>query len=261
MRRSISSLVTGVVVGLVLAVAGCTSSTSPAGQPTPGPSSVDPKTELLAAFEALYEQPVSLSLVLGDLMTLTASGDPETGAARMSASVQDGPVPIDMEVVTIPPDMWMNFGELAPVFGLETPWVHIDLNEYAEVMFPFPTSDPKSLMGFSPSMMEAGLVTVRKVDEVTFEGELDAVAMSEFMVGTTLDLSASVPAFPFTAVVDDQGRLVRLSLTIPDMPPGVPDTMEFTYFDFGVPVEISPPPADEVSPMPEELLQMFGTGM
>lgn len=262
MRRPISATLKVVAVGFVLAVAGC--APVPTGivyQPAAETSDEQARSELLAAFGAQYGVPISMEMVMGDVLTMTGSTDPTNGAAHMSMSIQDGMMRLNMEVIVIVPDMWMNMGEAGPMLGLETPWVHIDMTQYTQSLFPFMGTDLGSLMGFDPTLINESIIDVAKVDDVTFEGELDPLAMDAAMMGgEALDPSGPALTVPFTAVVDDQGRLVRMSFTIPGAPPGVPDTMEASFYDYGVPVEISPPPADEVGPMPEELLELFGAG-
>src|SRR5690606_26571379 len=123
MRRPISATLKVVAVGFVLAVAGC--APVPTGivyQPAAETSDEQARSELLAAFGAQYGVPISMEMVMGDVLTMTGSTDPTNGAAHMSMSIQDGMMRLNMEVIVIVPDMWMNMGEAGPMLGLETPW-------------------------------------------------------------------------------------------------------------------------------------------
>src|SRR5690606_40994765 len=98
-----------------------------------------------------------------------------------------------------------------------------------------------------------------KVDDHTFEGEIDPLAGFTVTLGDLTPPKFAIDEFPFTftftAVLDD-GQLTRLHLTVVT-PSGVSGTIEVRYLDHGVPVDIPPPPDEEVSDMPAEVFEWF----
>ncbi|MEO3744374.1 hypothetical protein [Plantactinospora sp. B5E13] len=61
---------------------------------------------------------------------------------------------------------------------------------------------------------------------------------------------------PFTAKVDEQGRLTEISVDTKSVSPMLGE-MRVAYDNFGKPVEIRKPDPSEVSDMPDELLGLM----
>ena len=106
------------------------------------------------------------------------------------------------------------------------------------------------LRGASDGVRDAGRDDVRGIPTTHYEGTLDLRKVVEQappekreLLRAWLELIASdgPPTVPFGLWVDDDGVARRLRI---DQEDGVTTTIE--YYDFGVPVEITPPPADAI---------------
>lgn len=250
MHRLMGRTAIGLAAVLTLAVTGCAEDNGGGGADTG-----DPTLELTSSVEVLNSESFKMDMSMGDLMTATGAMDAASGAGEMSMSIGGAQMgmTMDMEIVFEHPDMWMNMGELGAQMGLETSWVHLDLSQVGGDGFMGITPGEGDLAN-TAGMLE-GMVEVEKVDDRTFEGEIDMAKASGSMPGG--DMPDDMGTVPFTATLDDEDRLTHMSLTIPEMQ-GMPEqTMDVRYYDFGAPVEITPPPEDEVTEMPAEMYESF----
>lgn len=254
MRTPFGRYVVGILAALTLAVTACGSDNGGGNGGTN--NNGDPSLQLASSVEALSNESFKVEMSMGDLLTATGAVDApgETGQLAMTLGMEGES--LTMEIIFTKTDMWMNMGELGALMGVETPWMHLDLSQLGEEGF----------MGFKPGdtdfagtaeMMQA-LGDVERVDATTFRGEIDLTKADDTLLDE--EMLDGMTTLSFTATLDDQGRLTRLEIDLPEVE-GVPaDSMVVRYYDFGSPVEISPPSADEVTEAPAQLYQMFGNG-
>lgn len=253
MRRPITRAAAAVFAALTLAVAGCGTDTDT------GTDTDDPALVLAASAEALGDEPFRLEMTMGGLMTATGAIDPAAGAGEMSIAFSEEAMNMEMQIIFTETDMWMNMGEVGVMIGADTPWMHLDLTRLG----------PDGFMGIEPGntdpsgareMLQA-LGEVTQTGDRTFSGEIDLTrAGSTVWDEETVELlGESATSVSFTATIDERDRLSTMVITLPEVPgaAGVFDSLELRVFDYGADVEITPPPADEVSPMPEALYEMF----
>lgn len=250
MRKLMGRSALGLFTALTLATAAC-GSDSGGGDGGAGQGQEqeqDPTTLLTSSVDALNEETFKIEMTMGDLLNGTGQVDAPNGAAQMAISSSAEGQALDIEMILTPSDMWMSLGDLGAMMGVETPWMHVDLSQLGEDGF----------MGLKPGETDFAQTTqllqaiteVEQVDDVTFQGEIDPSKAEEGMIDQ--EMLGDAATVPFTATLDDQGRLTQIALDLPDME-GMPDSMVVRYYDFGQPVEIGPPPAEEVSEMPPEL--------
>lgn len=242
----------GIIAGLALAVTGCAT-----GGTTGQATGDDPALLLRSSAEAIGDQTYRMEMTVGALMTATGSVDPATGAGEMTMTFTQGGTGLEIRIVFTEADMWMNAGELGELLGAGTPWMHVDLSRLG----------PDGFMGIEPGAADPsgatrllrGLDDVRQIDDHTFEGEIDLTGASTAMLDERSLAMLGEDSVPFTATIDDQDRLTHLSVDFPQVEgaEGLVDTVEVRLSDFGAPVEITPPPADQVSPVPEELYELL----
>lgn len=250
MKRILGSTGLAAAAALTLTVTGC-------GLVTGGDEPVDPALMLTSSAEALEEETVRFEMTMGDFMTITGVADPAAEAAEMAMTFDAEGMTMDMEFVVIGTDIWMNMGELGALLGAETPWMLVDLTRVgSDALMGF---DPESRDPMGASEMLQGLGEVEQVDERTFEGVLDlTVAGSNMIDDEMVDLLGDdATRLAFTATIDDQDRLSTMSIALPPIPELDVDTIDVRYFDYGTDVEITPPPADQVSDMPAEFYELF----
>jgi hypothetical protein len=239
----------GLLAMLTLTVTACGGDSG--GDGTAG--AADPALQLASSVEAFAEQSFKFEIAMGDLLSATGSFDGAAHAGEMAMALNAGGLPMDMQVIVTGADLWVNVGEMAAMAGAETPWMHVDLSE----------ADHEGFLGIgqgatdfaSAAEMLRATTGVDQVDDRTFEGEIDLTRASSTMIDEKR--LGNVPSLPFTATLDEQGRLTKLVVDLRDTGQAPADYLEIRYFDFGTPVEITPPPEEEVSTMPAVFYQLF----
>jgi len=249
----------GLLLALSLAVTGCADgggSSDPGGQPGGDPGA-DPKLALASSADALAQESFRMEMTMGDIMSATGAMDPAAGTGTVTMSIAAEGMEMNIETIFTDTDVWTSLGDLGAILGVEATWMHIDQSRLPAEGF-MGVKPGETDLANAAEMLQA-LGNVEQVDEHTYRGELDVTKgdqtlFDEEMLNALGDGATSVP---FTATLDDQGRLTHMVIDFPELPDFPASTMELHYFDFGAPVEISPPPADEVTEMPDEFYQMF----
>ena len=121
-----------------------------------------------------------------------------------------------------------------------------------------PTSGLKALEAVSDDVREVGKERVRDADTTRYTGSYDLQAAAAALSGPAkaqveqLGTLTGRTTFPFEAWLDDQQRVRKFVQTI-DVPASeqtggkpVTTTTTLELFDFGTPVEVTEPPADQV---------------
>ena len=180
-------------------------------------------------------------------------------ARRRSEIMTDGTTG-QMQQITVGPDSWIkglypdttirSATGLVPS-GADKPWVHFD-NPNGSLRTGLGDLDPAVLIGWltakDTQVHQAGTERVR------------GVMTTHYLMRTSV-ADAETSAFVRYALdlwVDDQNLVRRMRLTLytraqpADSPPTPAETTVQTadFYDFGIPVEIEPPPAAEVTTLP-----------
>ena len=120
-----------------------------------------------------------------------------------------------------------------------------------------PSAGLQALRGANDDVVEVGRETVRDAETTRYRGTLDIGQALEVLKGplreliaTTLETSDLQDA-PFDAWIDDEGRLRRMEQTLTLANPQQPDQSitvdtRFELYDYGVDVDVTAPPADQV---------------
>jgi hypothetical protein len=156
-------------------------------------------------------------------------------------------------------------------------WVKVDLEALGEqlgidlgAVMQFSQSDPTQslqyLRGASDDFEEVGSEPVRGVDTTHYRGTIDLRKATEHLpedardsIERVVELTG-VGKLPFDVWIDDDGLARRVKYEQPLPATGGEDaSMELTmeFFDFGVDVDVAPPPAEGVIDM-QELIQGGG---
>lgn len=260
MHRLIGRTALGLFAAAALAMASCGGDTEdPAGPGTEtGAPDGDAALVLAASADHLAQETFAFESSMGQLMSMSGAMNPADRTGEMSMTIASQGMEMAMEIVIAEPDIWLNLGEMGAALGVETTWMHMDTTRLPDGFLG--SQEAAGDLNGAAELLK-GLGPVTRVDEHTFQGEIDVTAgdSAVFDEQTLNLLGDEATSLEFTATVDDQDRLTHLEIAmppVPDLPPGT-DSLDIRYFDFGTPVEVSPPPADQVSELPEELYQMF----
>ena len=156
-----------------------------------------------------------------------------------------------VDLRSIGQDAWL---QATGVPGVEAgKWLHIDGARLAGTSFDaLPDGDAAGAGKFVERMAD-----VTSSGDGSYRGTIDLTKVAG-SGGVSVDvLGGKGNAVPFTATVDDQGRLAKLTIDLSSIDPQL-GTMTTTYSDFGAPVTVAQPPAAEVVEAPESLLQALG---
>jgi hypothetical protein len=241
-----AALLTGVVA------AGC-QSTANSGTPNANSSSAaaeQAKQALAAAVAKNLTTSSKFTMTLSGAALGTGSGDnaingavdPTTHKGSITMAVSG----INLEFRLLPDAMYLKFGGALP--GLPEGWMKLDVNK-------LPASLKASLLAGSitgADRFAAAVQDIHKTGDKTYEGTLD-LAKSTGGLGMTAQMLNQIPQsdriVPFSATLDDQGRLAEMVVTTTIQ--GKESKTDIKYSDFGVPVTVEAPPASETTEAPE----------
>ncbi|MEU4156449.1 hypothetical protein [Actinoplanes sp. NPDC026670] len=246
--------VASLVLATVIAVGGCgdagDDSDGPGRSPAPAVP-VDAAAELTAAAKKLEEQSLRMAMTVPGAMDITGVADAKNARADMTMTGGQGSESRELRILLVGTDFYMQVvGPEAAGLGLGAgEWMHLDASTVPadSPLNPRKVVDAQNFLG--------GVVTVEKVDAVTFKGVLD---LETFEAGSTVAPASPDPdadQVPFTARVDDQGRLTELVVDTGALnEPGAAGTeMKVRYSDFGAPITVEAPAKDKVREMPSQL--------
>ncbi|HVM00156.1 MAG TPA: hypothetical protein VM324_12765 [Egibacteraceae bacterium] len=217
----------------------------------------------------------------GFSMTLSSEGviDFVNNRAELRMEMPGMPEGADGEgAITMIADGTVLYTQL-PIPDAPTPWIRIDAAELGSAAGGFGgsagTQNPSEaldyLRGVSDDVTEVGREEVRDVDTTRYEGTVDLnKAVDELAEEHREQARRSVEMLgtdelPVVVWIDDDGLLRRMTyemdlsrMQVPETPDGAPGdapmaqpqgtaTVTMELYDFGVEVDIAPPPDDEVT--------------
>jgi hypothetical protein len=244
-------LLAGLFAGL-LAISGCTG-----GGPDPSAQGPAPMTALSGSIAAATSQRVHFDAVRG---TVQASGDLDPagriGSVQLKATVETTAAQTD--VVQTPADAWVRLdaAEIA-LTGLPVApdsWQHMvvsRLGGQAALPLDLSGTDLLDLAG-----VLAGVRTVRRSGIGQYTGTVDLTRMSGVSRPTATEIAAAGDAarsLPYDALLDAQGRLIRLTVQSGRGAPGL--AMQISLSNYGsTPTVAVPAPAAQA---PAEIYAIF----
>jgi hypothetical protein len=249
--RTRRSTVAGLALATVVAVGGC----SAAGDDDPGlgtpPSTTDPSVELTLAAKKLEEQSLRVSMTVPGAVNISGVADAKNNRADLTMTGSNSSESREMRLLLIGTDFFLQIkGAVGARTGVDGLWMKLDVSEVPadSALNPDRIIDAEVFLD--------GMSRVQKVGAGTFKGELDPAAATGAPASPATDasLSAGDAPMPFTAQVDDQGRLTELVVTTAASgAQGAGSTMTARYSDFGAPITVEAPSQDKVREMPGEL--------
>jgi hypothetical protein len=269
MKRAILLLAAVLVVATACGGTSESTSSTPAGE-TGSTSAQQAVLQAAAKGAELKSAHLSLTATMrGGAVNGTFTGDGAFAGkkARMSMDLSDlggGVIQGRMDMVFANLVVYMRFpAELAQELPPGKQWIKFDLAklgttqgiDLAALFDQFSGSDPSRslelLRAADPDFRAIGSETVRGVQTTHYRGTVDLERLAASAPANLRDTYRRViqlsgqKTVPVDAWIDDQGRTRRVRYE-QHMQGG--STMELTeeFYDFGAPVNVSPPPADEV---------------
>jgi hypothetical protein len=259
-RLAITGL--AVLTTAALAVSGCDTGTgatpSPSGSApavsgtTAGARAADPAAAaaLAAATAKLGTTSFKITMTSGTALSLTGLMDAPNGNGTGSLVLTGDGASITVDTLLVGQDLYVR----VPGVTTAGKWTHIDvarLPEGANIGLRPGQIDPANTARLLTSTTD-----LQQVDPRSFRGTLDlteAVGVTGIDKVTVDGWGTAAHNVPFTAGLDDQGRLMELMIDLPAVTGKQAQPLEVLYSDYGTAVTAEKPAAGQVIEAPNEL--------
>ncbi|MEV4630993.1 hypothetical protein AB0J90_32475 [Micromonospora sp. NPDC049523] len=265
MRIRRSSVI--VLVGAVLFVPGL-AACEPGGVKTAASqspaTSTDPKQALLASTLEIAKGNFSF-VMKGESLAGEGVVHLPSNSARVKLTTGDaGSSALAMDMVYIGSDSWVKIkGEgLESVPGLGQlatgKYHHLDktkIKGIAALDFDFQNVDPAGAAALTQAVVD-----VQKSGVDLFTGNIDLTKATDSRLAeqsVIKNLGAQATKLPFEAKVDQQGRLVQLTIKVPAVGQNAAQDLQVTYADYGSATAPTAPPASEVVETPAPVYDLL----
>ncbi|HWG98770.1 MAG TPA: hypothetical protein VNV66_05490 [Pilimelia sp.] len=239
----------GALLALAMA-AGCASKPDDPAATTTPTTAANPTAALAAAGAKVSEQSFRLTGTIGEAK-LTGAVDPTAKVSQMTMDIPSGDAAGKIEMRAIGADIYvrMTFPD-APLPGFDgKKWFHVDSSKAGQGPW-----DKAAVDAVQLAKVLEGATDVQRTGPNEFKGTLDATKASATALQLDADdlkgMGEKAKSIPFTARVDDQGRLVNYRIEMPAAGAEPAEPIDLTLSDFGTTVEVAKPPASEVTRAP-----------
>jgi hypothetical protein len=263
MRRT---LVAAPLLGVLMLAAGCGAGVDEASKPTSPRHAIFAAAEKTAATSARVFMTMEMQTG-GEAMTMEAEGAFADDSGRMTMNMDVAGEEMAVEMILAPGAYFMKFPpELMQELPGAKQWVRLDFDALEdagidmEAFEDFQQGDPSRtldmLRAVSDDFAKVGTESVRGVPTTRYHGTLDLEKVAELAptersrkAYETLIDQAKVTSFPMDVWLDADGYARRMVYAVTMSEGGDDLTMEITLelWDFGVDVDVTPPPADQVT--------------
>jgi hypothetical protein len=251
----------GALAAASLALAACTTTTTPATTTTTSPPPA-PADQLTAALGKLKGASYNLHIKISNgLANGTGAVNGATSSATVTESGAVNGVNISIAEAVVGSSEWVKLDLGAAnnaQAGIDpTKWMLVDQSKLTidqGKAFDFAGPDALDLTGLLTSVSD-----VTRTDATHLAGKVDltkATGVSKATASQLADAGSDANAVPFTAIVDDQGRLTDLAVS----PPAAKDSAlaaEYTLSDFGAATTVNAPAASDVVPAVPAVYQIL----
>jgi hypothetical protein len=256
----------GMMAMVTFAVAGCATdsdvtpgASAPATQSpsSPASSGADPAAAaaLAQATAALGTQSFKITMTAGPGVKLTGLIDPPDNKGTGTLSITGANTDIQVKTLLVVQDLYVQ----VPGITKAGTWTHVDVSrlpEGANVGLRPGQIDPANTQKVLTSTTD-----VQQVDSRSFKGTLDLTKVAGItgVDSSTVTLwGAAARNVPFTAGLDEQGRLSVLTILLPASNGRQPQPLEVLYTDYGTTVTAERPAASQVVEAPASLYSSLG---
>ncbi|HEX7744324.1 MAG TPA: hypothetical protein VF462_03535 [Micromonosporaceae bacterium] len=252
--RRLTTTGVALVAALSLGLTGCNDGSTggtagPAASASSAAPKLEPREELSAAARKLSESTAKIDF---GMTGFTGNGvvDPATKKLQMAMNVGVGNQAMKMDIRAVDQDFYLR---LEGVPNLSGKWLHIDSSKLpaGSQLQRMRAGDP-----LGANNLMAGVTEVQRTGEGSLKGTLDLTKSPTADKDAMKMLGDKAKSVPFTAEIDEQGRLTELVIDMESVHAGL-GQMKTTYSDFGVPVTVETPAASEVQEAPAELVKGF----
>ncbi|MEU5944882.1 hypothetical protein ABZ793_04895 [Micromonospora sp. NPDC047465] len=237
-----------------------------AGGPAASAVPSDPKEALLASMKEIEKGNFTFVVTSdGDFAVSGTVHLPSKSAEMKMGGQATEDLTMQTHFVHIDADTWalLEFGgamaEMIPeVNALKGKYQHLDrskIKDVKDLQFDFVDVDPA---GTKP-LIEA-ITEVEKTGEGAYAGTVDGSKATDsdwFDADTLKELGGKAGAVPFTAQLDGQGRLSKMTLQMPASATSKAQEITVTYADYGTATPVRKPPADKIVEASDDVYDML----
>jgi hypothetical protein len=232
-------------------------------QSTAPAAPADPKEALGASTQEIKKGNFTFTISGGEL-----NGEGKVHLPSKSAEMKiangEGADATNLHLVFIDTDSWvkLDFGAAAdsvPAFkAMKDKYQHLDrsrVKNAKELDFDFADVDPAS-----SDKMIAAIGDVKQTGEGTYAGTIDATKAtdSDLLDEEVLKaLGDKAKAVPFTAKLDQQGRLTEFGVQVPAAGSVPASTVTVKYANYGAATAVQAPPASQVVEASDQVYDIF----
>jgi hypothetical protein len=237
---------------------GTTTSTAPA----------DAKQALVDSVKALAEGNFKFTLA-DDESTGSGSVHAPSKSAQLTAKPKSGEGEGEINFVIVDQDRWLklNLGsQLNAALKLPKKWMHIDPTKVEdsellkEMSIEFGSAEKVDPVG--SAIILNSLVSAERAGDGAYSGTVDLTKATDAGLVDEDDidkLADKAKTIPFTATVDGQGRLTKLTLEIPAAGDAAAHQLEATYSEYGNATAARKPPASQTQEPPASVYEVLNS--
>ena len=262
--RQLTGLGLGVLVTAALATAGCTNDSgttgaTPSVAPTATASSGAPDASaantLAQAAAQLSNTSYKITITSGPGVNLTGLLDPPGGKGTATLHLTGPNADLQVKTLLVDQDLYVQ----VPGVTKAGTWTHVDvtrLPDGANVGLRPGQIDPANT-----AKLLSATSDVQQSGSRSYQGTLDLTKVAG-VTGvdqvTVQSWGSSATKVPFTAGLDDQGRLSALTIQPPAANGKTSPPIEILYTDYGKPVDAQRPSASQITEAPDNLYTSLG---
>jgi hypothetical protein len=255
------------MAAVALAVSGCAAdgdaapgasapaTAAPSASGDVGPADPAAAAALASATSALGTTSFKITVTSGPGLKLVGLMDApnSTGTGTLTSSSQN--TEIEVKTLIVGQDLYLQ----VPGITKGSTWTHVDVSrlpEGANVGLRPGQIDPANT-----SQLLTSTTDVQQVDSRSYKGTLDltkaagVAGLDQASIKTWGDQAQDVP---FTAGLDEQGRLSALTIQLPAVNGQQSQPLEILYTDYGTKVDAKKPAAAEITEAPDSLYSSLG---
>jgi hypothetical protein len=255
------------MAAVALAVSGCAAdgdaapgasapaTAAPSASGDVGPADPAAAAALASATSALGTTSFKITVTSGPGLKLIGLMDApnSTGTGTLTSSSQN--TEIEVKTLIVGQDLYLQ----VPGITKGSTWTHVDVSrlpEGANVGLRPGQIDPANT-----SQLLTSTTDVQQVDSRSYKGTLDltkaagVAGLDQASIKTWGDQAQDVP---FTAGLDEQGRLSALTIQLPAANGQQSQPLEILYTDYGTKVDAKKPAASEITEAPDSLYSSLG---
>lgn len=251
----------GVLAAASLALAACSSTSGSASPKAQSASpSVAPADALVAAATSLNGKGYDMTLTAANV-TGKGSVDPANHAVTFDAKASEGGQTIELNLTGIGSDLFakIDLGALNSQIGIDpSKWLKVDASKVDASTIGLDLSNLSDVLDIG-SLTKA-VSNVKRTDATHLTGTIDLTNLTGVEkpdADVLKKAGAAAKSVPFTATLDDQGRLSDLKISGDSIDSGL--SVDIALSNVGSPTAVTPPPAADVIPAPAAIYQLLGS--